>query len=275
MYDWCHDIGKMLDAYLDGELDVRESLRVESHLQECLDCRETFLAEKEFHNLVHTTELVAPAPEFAHRCIQAALSREARLRKARPYRRLMSPPWVAASFALASTVAVMLFVFLKVSGEQPPGLVKWAVAEHRQAIQDPSRLQITSSDPQVVSRWLYEQGFNVALPPLKMGHIRLLGARAASQNSDRAAYVAYQIGNERVSLLATTPKEIRLTDRAVAFQNILFHPSTVDGSYTLQWSDSQHTYVLVAKAQHAAHQACAVCHGEVRSREMEDGFRGI
>jgi hypothetical protein len=66
-----------------------------------------------------------------------------------------------------------------------------------------------------------------------------------------------------------------LTDRAVAFQNILFHPSTVDGYYTLQWSDSQHTYVLVAKAQHAAHQACAVCHGEVRSREMADGFKGI
>jgi anti-sigma factor RsiW len=167
MYD-CSTIMKLVHAYLDGQLDVKESLRVESHVQECQDCRENYLAEKEFQSLVHRSATVTPAPGVCARCLQATLSGSASPR-ASALPPALSPPWVATSLVVASTVAVAFFIFLKVPGEQPPGLVKWAVAEHRQAIQDPSRLQITSSDPQVVSRWLYEQRFDVAFTTLEDG----------------------------------------------------------------------------------------------------------
>jgi len=50
MFD-CATVTKLLHPHLDRELDVKESLRVQLHLQECPYCREIFLAEKEFLDL--------------------------------------------------------------------------------------------------------------------------------------------------------------------------------------------------------------------------------
>jgi anti-sigma factor RsiW len=77
MYD-CSSVMKLLHAHLDGELDVKESLRVQTHLQECPYCRENFVSEHAFQELVRHNASPPPAPEFARQCLSAALSREAR-----------------------------------------------------------------------------------------------------------------------------------------------------------------------------------------------------
>ncbi len=272
MYD-CETIAKLIHPHLDRELSVKESLRVQVHLQECVSCRAAFLAEKDFLDLLRPMITTKTVPAFARRRISAALAREAHRHDRRRSRWVTSSGLVALSGTAVVAVALAFFVFFNASSEPVPDLVGWAVAEHRQSLKYPSRLDVTNSDPQAVSRWLYAQDLNVALPPLKLDHITLIGARSSSRKTDRAAYIAYQIDNERVSLFATSPREGRVAGRnAVAFRNILFHPATVDGYYTLQWTDSRHTYVLVAKQRHTVHQACAVCHGETRSREMEEGL---
>jgi len=74
--DDCSTIMKLMDAHLDGELAVKESIRVQTHLQGCSDCRETALAEKAFRDLVRKQAAPTPAPDSTRQSISAALARE-------------------------------------------------------------------------------------------------------------------------------------------------------------------------------------------------------
>ena len=269
MYD-CSTIMKLVDAYLDGQLDVKESLRVESHLQECQDCRENFLAEKEFQGLVHSNASVAPAPEFTARCLQAALDREVRHRvRAQRFRRL---PWMAAAIVLTAAVAV--FVAMGESKARVPRVVTLAVDAHTTYLRDPATLQIRSSDGSAVSAWLSKQlPFKVDIPGGGPPGFELVGGRVVNDPQTPAAYVAYDIGNDTVSLLVMPPQETRLNGRdVISFRNILFHPADVSGYHTLEWSDDRNTYVLVSASPRAVYQACGLCHQSSAGRELLSGF---
>lgn len=269
MYD-CSTTMKLVHAHLDGQLDVKESLRVESHLQECPYCRENFLAEKEFQNLVHRNVPVTPAPEFASRCIQTALDREVRERvRARRSGRL---PWMAA--ALVVVTAVGVFVAIETFGARVPRLVKLAIHEHASYLQDPASLDVTSSDGAVVSSLLTQRlHFDIGIPQDSLSEIQLIGGRVVDDPRTPAAYLAYRTGDETVSLLVTPPQETRLSGREViSFRNILFHPADVSGYHTLEWSDSRHTYVLVSSSPRAVYQACLICHRSDGGRELLSGF---
>lgn len=269
MYD-CSTIMKLVHAYLDGQLDVKESLRVESHLQECQDCRENFLAEKEFLGLMHRNVVAAAAPEFASRCLQAALDREVRHRvRAQRFRRV---PWMAAAIALIG--AVGLFVAMNESKTRVPRVVSLAVEAHAAYLGDHDTLDVTSRDSTAVSAWLSKQlPFNVALPNEAPPGLELLGGRVVGDSQTPAAYLAYAIGDETVSLLIMPPRETRLAGREViSFRNILFHPADVAGYHTLEWSDNLNTYVLVSSSPRAAHQACLLCHQSNAGRQLISGF---
>lgn len=270
MYDWCSETKKLLDAHLDGELDVTESLRVESHLQACPECRETFLAEKEFRALVQSNLAVAPAPEFTARCLQAALDREVR-RRARA-RRSWRLPWIAAALALVTGVTT--FVAMNESSARVPHLVKLAVDAHSSYLQDPGSLDFKNNDGAVVSSWLTEQlHFDIGIPKEAVPTIELAGGEVVADAQTRAAFLAYRMGNEHVGLLVTPPQETRLSGREViSFRNILFHPADVSGFHTLEWSDSRHTYVLVSSSPRAVYQACLICHGSGGGRDLLSGF---
>jgi anti-sigma factor RsiW len=43
---------KLIYAFLDGELDVKETGRVQNHLQRCASCRDEFAAEHTFLGLL-------------------------------------------------------------------------------------------------------------------------------------------------------------------------------------------------------------------------------
>src|SRR3990172_4166540 len=106
MYD-CSSMMKLMPAHLDGELDVKESIRVQTHLQECPYCRDNFVSEHAFQNLLRQNASPPPAPEFARQCLSAALSREARRHQPRRVRR-PSPPLLAAVGAAAALLWFVL-----------------------------------------------------------------------------------------------------------------------------------------------------------------------
>ena len=74
--DDCSAIMKWMDAHLDGELGVKESIRVQTHVQGCSGCRETALAENAFRDLVREQAAPTPAPDSVRNDISAALARE-------------------------------------------------------------------------------------------------------------------------------------------------------------------------------------------------------
>lgn len=270
MYD-CSSVMKMMDAHLDGELDVKESLRVQTHLQECPYCRENFVSEHAFQDLLRQNASPTPAPEFARQCLSAALSREAR--RHQPARlRWPSPPLFAA---LGAAAALLWFVFAWSFSTPVPGLVQLAVDQHRAYLDHPDSLDVTSDDVRAVATWLeHTLKFDTGLSAEPVADLRLVGARALAESDHKAAYLVYRLGDDTVSLLMTPPQDVRVSSRdVIAFKNILFHPADVDGYHTLQWSDNRHTYVLVSDQPKAVTNGCVICHSSSQSRNTIAGFQ--
>ena len=238
----CSEIHKLLHPSLDRELDIKESLRVQTHLKDCGSCRERLLDEQEF--LAHLPSLLAPnpAPDTVRQAVTDALSREAhRLdQNKRRWRALASPSMLAA-------VAALLALFYVIPHPQIPTLVKIALAEHRLYMKNPALLQIKGDDVRTVTRALQQRlPFPLHVPPETMADVRLIGGDV-SRDPIPSAVLAYRVNDSPVSLLVTTPREIHLSNADTrTFKKTLFHSAFLDGLHVLQWSDHRHTYVLVA-----------------------------
>lgn len=261
----CDTVVKLIHAYLDRELDVADSLWVQTHLEECPHCRRLYQDEKAFQELMHAELPRPPAPAGVRQHIVDLLSREATAR------RRMRRRW-AAAVAPAVLVAVAIVVaFLVAPRSSVPKLVHVAVSEHERYLSDPASLAITTSDPHVVRQWLSTRlPSRSALPLAAIPEGRLLGATIA-QRDRQTAYLAYRFRNETVSLLVGPPAEMRLSG-APTFRNRFFQPAQVEGRHTLLWSDQLHTYVLVAEQAETLSRACVICHSSPQGRELVAGF---
>src|SRR5574341_1250677 len=241
MYD-CSAIRKLIEPSLDRELDIKESLRVQSHLKDCAPCRELLLDEQEFLALLPSVLAPAPAPEVVRLTVTEALSREAsRLSQTRrQWRALVSPGMLLA-------VAALALFFVLIPHSQVPSLVKLALAEHRLYMNNPARLQVRGDDVQTVRRALEQRlPFPLHLPPKTVDNVQLVGADV-TDGRNPAAVLAYMVDGAHVSLLVTTPHEIPFSGADTrTFKNTLFHTAQLEGRHVLQWSDHRHTYVLVA-----------------------------
>ena len=76
--DDCTAIKKLMHPHLDGELDAKESVRTHTHLAVCLPCREMFLAEKEFLDLLRKHLTPGPAPPSVRVRVAGVRSRDVR-----------------------------------------------------------------------------------------------------------------------------------------------------------------------------------------------------
>src|SRR5437660_10581500 len=102
----CDDSRIYLPAYLDDELDVAETLRVQMHLAECGDCRQAQAQQLALRSALRDPELYAhPSADFSKR-LQASIRRAAReeARSQRPawaaWLRIGSLGWVPATAAV-------------------------------------------------------------------------------------------------------------------------------------------------------------------------------
>lgn len=50
----CPDVMKLMYAFLDGELDAKGTVRVQTHLWECTGCRDAFASEQTFLGLLRS-----------------------------------------------------------------------------------------------------------------------------------------------------------------------------------------------------------------------------
>jgi len=79
----CSTILQRLYPYLDGELGVKEALRVEAHLSRCRSCREAVALERRFLTTLRSHATPTPAPASMRQRVSEAIAREA-MRKRDP-----------------------------------------------------------------------------------------------------------------------------------------------------------------------------------------------
>jgi anti-sigma factor RsiW len=228
--EWsCRDYGRLLGAYLDGQLDAAMLVDTEAHVARCESCREELALLRAMRGSMKRELRSVSAPSgMRARMEQAMLAENARTesRKAAESQAQKSP-W--RSFGpLASAAAIGLVLYSSMQGQplfrqahsmaNADSLLAEIIAEHARPL-PPER-----TDPKEVRA--FEQYVGVPVHPARFekGGARLVGGRVLPIHQERAAMLQYEIGQgadlRRVSVVIYDPRKIQvneneLTPRAI------------------------------------------------------------
>jgi mycothiol system anti-sigma-R factor len=279
MYD-CNSILKLLYPYLDGELDVKECLRVQAHLKECHYCLKIFRQEQKFLQIIRGSFSVPKAPaELQEKIIKTRRSseswnpiRENDLKGIRS--QFLSGSVLAATAAILVLALAGLFLYSLTRQEEKRNLelVKVAVENHKRIINGQLYPDITSTAPAEIIKWLGQEfDFPVVLPPeikvmrlvgAKLVHYPdTLGGRPSVLQEKKAALLIFESKSGKVSLLMSSPQRLTaLVEKEIPFKKLFFYLAHYQGYYAMAWSDPKLSYVLVSNQKKKITEACRICH---------------
>lgn len=285
MSNQCTQIRVQISCFLDSELHSAEYKEIEAHLNECPDCKNFLDKERELLNSIRAFQPLYSAPETLRLNIQKTLNSTPKTYVAsKPFRqrieRLIQVPPAYSGYRSAIKVSAFLIVMFaliltlilalkqgKNSTNSPSEFAILAVDTHQRRMQNRLPLEITSESPENISSWFKNKlPFNFKLPNYQeiSGQEKLYsleGARLVAFNKDYAAYVAYRMGQQLISLIVTSESSVKPRGgQVINSKGLKFHLNVVNGYKVITWSDRGLTYALVSDLEQHGQKSCMVCH---------------
>jgi hypothetical protein len=154
-------------------------------------------------------------------------------------------------------------------------LAQFAANTHRQHQRGNLALEVGTESQPLLNEWLHQEStFPLALPafPEASGVLlpyRIEGARLIQIRQKTAAYIAYQMQADDVSLIVA-PISVAVASGGVEldFKNVSFHYQMIEGYKVVTWSVHGLTYSLVSSEGNATQRSCMVCHSAMRDRDL-------
>ncbi|HET6283520.1 MAG TPA: zf-HC2 domain-containing protein [Polyangia bacterium] len=174
----CTECRRTLDAYLDGELDVRGMLDVESHLQACAACARAAEAKRALSAVVRERAPVfKPPPELEARLRARIASATDAAAPARSTRTSRVASW--AALAVAASIALVAGVRWRSDGKNAEArLMEELVSAHLRSLQANHLVDVASSDQHTVKPWFQGRvDFGVPARALTAAGFPLQGGR--------------------------------------------------------------------------------------------------
>src|SRR6201993_2861382 len=254
----CEEATKLMDGYLDGELEPMTSQKIEQHLRDCRKCEQAYEAHTA---LAHAISRGAPyykAPAELRQRVQSSLrdtvgvrasrsgaarenhaSLTSRWAKRRPV--LPEIPWnwlpLAAAIIFAAIIASSFLPRLR-----PPTsdqfLATQLIASHVRSLMADHLTDVASSDQHTVKPWLDTKlDFAAPVPDLSSQGFPLIGGRLDYLDNHSAAALVYQRRKHFINLFiwpttSKDSKEQRMVER--------------DGYHLVHWADGDFTYWAVS-----------------------------
>jgi mycothiol system anti-sigma-R factor len=253
----CEETTKLMDGYLDGELDPITSQTIEQHLRDCRRCEEAYEAQTV---LTHAISRGAPyykAPTELRQRVHASLrdaigakamgsaARENEPLVARPREErhsvLSEMPWswlgLAAAIILAAIIVSSLLPRL-----QQPGSVQFLatqlIASHVRSLMANHLTDVASSDQHTVKPWL-DTKLDFAAPVVDLSGegFPLIGGRLDYLDNHSVAALIYQRRKHFINLFIwpTKPGASETTKTM-----------TRQGYHLLHWVDPDFNYWAVS-----------------------------
>ena len=193
----CDETTAFVDAYLDDEFDAQERAEFEAHIDSCEACRSHVELQLEFKRRFKTTLSEERAPEHLRENILVALQAEVGVStESRGIRRygMIAAPLAAA---LAAVLILPALTIAPAASDTPPAIAQ-AVDWHQRDFP----LEIRTADPAEVSAWFDGKvDFPVRPPSFAASNGKLIGARLANVEDQRAALVAYEVDGKKLSVI--------------------------------------------------------------------------
>jgi len=253
----CEEATKLMDGYLDSELDPITSQKIEQHLRECPKCDQAYKIHGSLIRVIGNATPYYKVPAELREQIQSSLrdavgakdkggsGQPGQLSVPRPQgeRRpvLSQVPW--NWLALAATImlgALTTAVFLP--RMRPPNadqfLATQLIASHVRSLMANHLMDVPSSDQHTVKPWLDAKlDFAAPVADLSSQGFPLIGGRLDYLNNHSVAALVYQKRKHFVNLFIwpTTPEDS--TAQTVVER---------EGYHLVHWSDGDFTYWAVS-----------------------------
>ncbi len=199
----CPENETLIHGYLDGELDLVSSVRLEAHLQQCATCAKAYENHKALSRTLKSGPFYFRASDDLERRIRASLV-ESRLAAGRPtalawvatWRKLPRPSW--AFLSVAASLAVVALVALRfVPGPQNPSpdhlLAEEVLASHVRSLMANHLTDVPSSDQHTVKPWFDGKlDFSPPVEDLGAQGFPLVGGRLDYLDDRPVAALVYQ-----------------------------------------------------------------------------------
>ena len=200
----CTEMEKLLQGYLDGELDIAHALQVEAHLETCKGCSQ-FLANQHLLNQTLRSESLyytAPARLEANlqRISQQAMQEEsekveknASVRQRPSFRQALRPAFFLPALTIITLVALLWWRWNPPAPQRVNLIAQEALDSHLRALATGHLADVLSSNQHTVKPWF--AGKLDYSPPVEnfesQGYL-LLGGRLDYLNGRAVAGLTYQ-----------------------------------------------------------------------------------
>ena len=208
----CEEATKLMDGYLDGELDPITNQAIEQHLRECAACAQVYKTQGSFVGAIGNAAPYYKAPPGLRERIQTALREETGERSAPdgardnqpPFSRTQASPrnilsgvswnWLALAAAIVFA-AIMASNFVprmrRSDGDQ--FLATQLIASHVRSLMASHLTDVTSTDQHTVKPWLDTKlDFAPPVVDLTSEGFPLIGGRLDYLDNRPAAVLVYQ-----------------------------------------------------------------------------------
>ena len=280
----CDDYSATIHTGHDRELSGPDLEEFLAHLTGCATCRAEFEAEESLSSLLQRSRPLYTAPDALRaRIIQAAESLHAPISFRKRIASFVSRPLHSAPRTLSNRLAfVAAILVIGASSLVVPAILRQASANsyieaaitaHRGLVDGSLPLEVQSGSPSEVTAWFAGKvPFNFRLPsshdqPGVEQVYRLIGGRLVNYKDGYVALVAYQMGQQKISLLVSSSSSAASAGgEEIRSGGILFHYSKEENLNVITWSNHGLTYALVSSLPGSGRQSCLVCHQNLADR---------
>ena len=296
----CKEVRAQMTFYLDDELQGSERTALETHLSGCDACRQLLDGERRFLEVIRGSRPLHIAPPELRASVEHTLSEnpsphaaslELRNRIQRSLGQLGSTTFALINprrlLAAAAVVAMTLLIGIwsvtehwKQRPNPPSDFAMMAVDTHQRHLRNQLPLEIASDVPERVSAWFAGKvPFSLTLPNYQESSgqeklYKLEGARLVGYKNDYAAYVAYQMRMQPISLVVTSEAVAQPSGgEEIVSKGLTFHYDSIQGLKVITWSDRGLTYALVSDLEQRGQQSCIVCHQGTKDRDFIESLK--
>ena len=231
----CNDVCKLLDAYLDTELDLRTSLEIESHFEECPDCAKRLKNLQTLREGLQTDELYYRAPAR----LRASVTESEQTRLVNRVRR---NPWIGlvATFIVGVLITVAVLPRLT-APNQFTMLAQQVVDSHIRSLMANHLSDVISTDQHTVKPWFDGKlDFSPVVIDLAAQSYPLIGGRLDYLDNRSVTALVYQHEKHIINLFEWP---------ATGSPDSADQTETLQGYHVINWVRTGVTYWAVSDVE--------------------------